>query len=154
MSSTKKFSGLASGRRLFIKSLGLGAVAAALPALTVKHAYALATQAAGNDGRFILLFLRGGMDGLFAIAPVSDPALPSLRPNISRKTMEQGISLAGTGSPHTLPARTWLTCSLRASCYSAHPPEPLTPAAATFRPKIFLKSAVAPQRASPASWHV
>ncbi|HEX8875019.1 MAG TPA: hypothetical protein VF780_10360, partial [Nitrosospira sp.] len=96
MSSAKNLSGFASGRRLFIKSLGLGIVATALPGLIVQRAHALATPAAGNDGRFILLFLRGGMDGLFAIAPVSDPALLSLRPNISRKTIEQGISLAGT----------------------------------------------------------
>lgn len=97
MSSAKNSSGLASGRRLFIKSLGLGIAAAALSGMVVQRAYALATPAAANDGRFILLFLRGGMDGLFAIAPVSDPALLSLRPNLSRKTMEQGISLAGTG---------------------------------------------------------
>lgn len=61
------------------------------------RAQALEAPAAGAEGRFLLVFLRGGMDGLFAFAPVADPALASLRPTLSRAVREQGIALAGSG---------------------------------------------------------
>ena len=48
-------------------------------------------------GRMILLFLRGGLDGLFAIAPTADSRLASLRPTLSRQVLESGIALGGSG---------------------------------------------------------
>ena len=53
--------------------------------------------ASSPDGRLIVLFLRGGFDGLFAVAPASDPRLPELRPNLSRELLKTGLSLSGTG---------------------------------------------------------
>jgi uncharacterized protein (DUF1501 family) len=82
-------------RRQILKAAGYGAALSLLPTLAVSRAYAYSTAAA--DGRFVLIFLRGGMDGLFCFAPVSDPTLASLRPSISQKIITQGISLAGTG---------------------------------------------------------
>lgn len=82
-------------RRSWLKAACGAATMALLPGLTVKQACALTTPDA--DGRFVLIFLRGGVDGLFVAAPVSDPLLQSLRPNISRQVIEQGISLAGSG---------------------------------------------------------
>ena len=82
-------------RRKLLKAAGYGAALALLPGLVVSRAMAYPTSAA--DGRFVMIFLRGGMDGLFAFAPVSDPVLASMRPNISQKAIAQGISLVGTG---------------------------------------------------------
>lgn len=48
-------------------------------------------------GRMIVLFLRGGMDGLFAMSPVVDPRLPDLRPSLSRTVLGQGYALGNTG---------------------------------------------------------
>jgi len=48
-------------------------------------------------GRMIVLFLRGGMDGLFAVTPVTDPHLSDLRPSLSRTVLAQGIALGTTG---------------------------------------------------------
>ena len=59
------------------------------------------------DGRLILLFLRGGLDGLFALAPASDPRLPELRPTLSRELLKSGISLNGSGF-RTHPTAAWL----------------------------------------------
>ncbi len=49
------------------------------------------------DGRFILVFLRGGLDGLFAFAPTADPLLTSLRPTLAKETLSHGIALGKTG---------------------------------------------------------
>jgi uncharacterized protein (DUF1501 family) len=45
----------------------------------------------------VLIFLRGGLDGLFAFAPVDDPQLAELRPTLSRAVLAQGIRLGQTG---------------------------------------------------------
>lgn len=84
-------------RRALLKALGIGVLAAGSPALTVRNAWAASAPAAGNDGRMIVIFLRGAMDGLFALAPVDDRNLAALRPNLSRKVIEQGARLNGTG---------------------------------------------------------
>ena len=41
-----------------------------------------APVAAASPGRLVVVFLRGGMDGLSAVAPVSDPRYHDLRPTI------------------------------------------------------------------------
>ena len=73
-------------RRQVLKALGMGigVLAAGSPALVVRNAWAAAAPAAGNDGRMIVIFLRGALDGLFALAPVDDRNLAALRPNLSR----------------------------------------------------------------------
>ena len=48
-------------------------------------------------GRMILIFLRGGFDGLFAFAPTADQRLASLRPTLAQQALENGIPLTGTG---------------------------------------------------------
>ena len=78
------------GRREFI---GCTVGAMALP---VFDAFALETLASGS-GRLVVLFLRGGLDGLFAIAPVSDPRLPECRPTLSEAMRATGIRLETTG---------------------------------------------------------
>lgn len=59
-------------RRQFL-SLAAGATAAAL---LPRFALAAASQ---SDSRFLLVFLRGGLDGLHALQPVGDPAFAGLR---------------------------------------------------------------------------
>ena len=66
-------------RRGFLKGVGVAAAAAALPAGTVRAAYA-----AGYTGDvLVVLSLRGGMDGLSLVAPVGDPDYARLRPTIA-----------------------------------------------------------------------
>ena len=55
----------------------LGASAAAL-AMSALPGFALAASSA-SDTRFLLVLLRGGMDGLHALQPVGDPAFAALR---------------------------------------------------------------------------
>ena len=57
-------------RRHVLAALGAGA--ALFPAR-------LALAAAPGDKRFVLVILRGGMDGLAAVPPYGDPALKDLR---------------------------------------------------------------------------
>lgn len=71
------------------------ATGAALATLPVLQAFAL--EAGPGDGRLVVIFLRGGMDGLFAVSPVDDPRLAALRPTLSRAVLEKGSRLPGTG---------------------------------------------------------
>ncbi len=80
-------------RRTFIKHFA--ASAGVVLAAGLNRASAYETRA--GQGRLILVFLRGGLDGLYAIAPVDDPLLASLRPGLSATVREKGIRLAGTG---------------------------------------------------------
>lgn len=50
-----------------------------------------------RDGRLVVVFLRGALDGLFAFAPVADPRLASLRPGLSREVLSNGIALGQSG---------------------------------------------------------
>ena len=84
-------------RRALLRALGAGTLLVGAPALAVRGAWAAPAPTAGNDGRMVVMFLRGAMDGLFALAPVDDRNLASLRPNLSRKPIEQGVRLNGTG---------------------------------------------------------
>lgn len=73
--------------------LGWSAGALTLPVLD-----AWAAESPGrSDGRLIVIFLRGGLDGLFAVSPVSDPRLAELRPTLSRSAVNEGLRLGGTG---------------------------------------------------------
>lgn len=71
-------------------------MAAAGLALPFLDAFAAASPTP-TDGRLILIFLRGGLDGLFAIAPVSDPRLPELRPTLAATALREGVRLGDTG---------------------------------------------------------
>ena len=54
-------------------------------------------QTSPPPGRLIVIFLRGGLDGLFAISPVAAPQLASLRPTLSRTVLAEGIALGNSG---------------------------------------------------------
>ena len=47
-------------------------------------------------GRFVLIFLRGGLDGLYAIAP-KESRLAELRPTLSPTLLADGLPLGSTG---------------------------------------------------------
>ena len=49
-----------------------------------------------SPGRFVLIFLRGGFDGLYAFAP-PDSRLAELRPTLSRALLAEGTALGSTG---------------------------------------------------------
>ncbi|MEN3374480.1 DUF1501 domain-containing protein [Dechloromonas sp. ZS-1] len=70
--------------------LGAGLLSAALPAFALE-------RPERPDGRFIFLFLRGGLDGLFAFAPAADPRLASLRPGLAKTVLSDGQPLGSTG---------------------------------------------------------
>lgn len=82
-------------RRGFLK-IGLAAGAVAF-GLQVRQALAYAVPGPKAEGRLIVVFLRGGLDGLFAFAPVDDSRLGALRPSLSATAASQGIRLQGTG---------------------------------------------------------
>jgi uncharacterized protein (DUF1501 family) len=62
----------------------------------LQSAYAL-EAASRPAGRFILVFLRGGLDGLFAFAPTADPRLAALRPTLASESLAHGIALGNSG---------------------------------------------------------
>jgi uncharacterized protein (DUF1501 family) len=68
-------------RRAFIKSAGLGFLALGLPPPFLVRA-AGARQDAGNKS-LVVVFQRGGMDGLNVVVPFKDPAYYALRPSIA-----------------------------------------------------------------------
>lgn len=75
MKSMRAFS-----RRTMLAGLGVGAMLAAAPF----NRYALTPAAAAtSDGNLIVgIFLRGGLDGLGAVAPLSDPRYQVMRPRL------------------------------------------------------------------------
>lgn len=76
-------------RRNFLK-------AATIPLCLPKASWVLA-QNTPTPGRLVVIFLRGGMDGLFAIAPVSAPQLAELRPSLAREVLANGLPLGNSG---------------------------------------------------------
>lgn len=64
--------------------------------LKVSDAFALARPEPA-PGRVVVLFLRGGLDGLFAFAPVADPQLAEYRPTLSQAVLARGVRLGNTG---------------------------------------------------------
>jgi len=77
-------------RRRFIER------SAACLALPVFNAFGLESQTP-VPGRLIVLFLRGGLDGLFALSPVSDPRLLEVRPSLAQTVLNKGLPLGTTG---------------------------------------------------------
>jgi uncharacterized protein (DUF1501 family) len=67
-------------RRVFLKSAGMGLLALGLPP-------SFLVRAAAADGKknkvLVVVFQRGGMDGLNAVIPFKDPAYYALRPTIA-----------------------------------------------------------------------
>lgn len=59
-------------RRSFLNTLAVGGLAGALPRLAV------AASASGRQ-RLVLVILRGGLDGLAAVAPYGDPDYQNAR---------------------------------------------------------------------------
>jgi len=84
-------------RRLFLQSLAASAAVTGLDTgLGVRQALAFETPNPGH-GRMVVIFLRGGLDGLYAFAPVADPRLVTLRPTIAKTVLTSGIALPGSG---------------------------------------------------------
>jgi len=77
-------------RRRFIQGCGAGLALRALDAFAFE-------SASQPPGRMIVLFLRGGLDGLFAISPVADPRLPDVRPSLARSVLAKGTALGASG---------------------------------------------------------
>jgi uncharacterized protein (DUF1501 family) len=72
----------AMSRRTLLKALGVGTVAiAAGPAIGMGAAFAADPGWSGDV--LVVLSLRGGFDGLSAVAPVGDPNLTTWRPSIA-----------------------------------------------------------------------
>jgi len=68
-------------RRSFLKSAGLGFVAMGLPPPFLVRA--AGAQSSGRKKVLIVIFQRGGMDGLNVVIPFKDRAYYQLRPNIA-----------------------------------------------------------------------
>lgn len=67
-------------RRFLAGGLGVGVAALGSQLATTRVAYAAPGTATGT---LVVLFLRGGMDGLSFLVPGADPDLPKLRPGIA-----------------------------------------------------------------------
>lgn len=68
-------------RRKFLKSTGLGVLALGLPPAFLVRAAGAQTSARGKV--LVVIFQRGGMDGLNAVIPFKDAAYYALRPTIA-----------------------------------------------------------------------
>jgi uncharacterized protein (DUF1501 family) len=73
------------------------ASSAAAISLNLRSALAYETPSGTDGGRLVVMFLRGGLDGLFAIAPVDDPKLSELRPTLASNVLSNGIRLEQSG---------------------------------------------------------
>ncbi|MGH9209979.1 MAG: DUF1501 domain-containing protein [Acidimicrobiales bacterium] len=69
-------------RRRFLAGAGMAGVASlGAQLVTTRASFAAATQS--DSGTLIVLFLRGGMDGLSVVVPADDPQLRDARPDIA-----------------------------------------------------------------------
>ncbi|HEX6174370.1 MAG TPA: hypothetical protein VF089_10165, partial [Candidatus Binatia bacterium] len=68
-------------RRSFLKSIGLGFVALGLPPTFLVRAAGAEQKSQGKV--LVVVFQRGGMDGLNVVVPFKDPAYYQLRSNIA-----------------------------------------------------------------------
>jgi uncharacterized protein (DUF1501 family) len=69
-------------RRAFLKGgLGIGVAALGAQLVTSRVSYAAAGEP--HSGALIVIFLRGGLDGLSMLVPANDPALLAARPHIA-----------------------------------------------------------------------
>ena len=84
-------------RRSFLKSAGLGFLALGLPPAFLVRAAGAEQAARGKV--LVVVFQRGGMDGLNVVVPFKDHAYYKLRPNIAiaepGSGAERGIDLDG-----------------------------------------------------------
>jgi len=89
-------------RRSFLKSAGLGFLALGLPPAFL--ARAAGAEPAGRGKVLVVVFQRGGMDGLNVVVPFKDPAYYNLRPNIAiaepASGAERAIDLDGFFALH------------------------------------------------------
>jgi len=74
-------------RRALLKTGGIGLFSVSIGGipLFLNQAVKAAKGVSQNRKTLITIFQRGGMDGLMAVAPFSDPMLPKLRPSLSMK---------------------------------------------------------------------
>jgi uncharacterized protein (DUF1501 family) len=86
-----------SNRRHFLKTLSAGALAAAYPGLSLARG--------DTDSRFVLVVLRGGLDGIGAVPPLGDPYYARARASLAL-TGDQALPLDGDFALH--PALTGL----------------------------------------------
>ena len=85
-------------RRTLLRALGLGsAMAVASPLVDMRVAFA--ADAGWSGDTVVVLFLRGGFDGLSAVAPLGDPHYATWRPGI-RLTANSALQLTGTFAMH------------------------------------------------------
>ena len=72
-------------RRTFLKGgLGIGVAALGSQLVTSRVSYAAAGEV--PSGTLVVIFLRGGLDGLSLLVPATDPALVAARPHIAVRT--------------------------------------------------------------------
>ena len=70
-------------RRTFLKAgLGVGVAALGSQLVTSRVSYAAAAEGSAV-GTLVVIFLRGGMDGLSLLVPTTDPALVASRPHVA-----------------------------------------------------------------------
>lgn len=82
-------------RRTFFKG-GLGVGVAALGAQLVTSRVSYANAATPSNGTLVVIFLRGGLDGLSLLVPVEDPYLLKRRPDIMARDSSSN-TLIGMG---------------------------------------------------------
>jgi uncharacterized protein (DUF1501 family) len=90
-------------RRTFLKG-GLGVGVATLASQLVTSRVAYADPATPSNGTLVVLFLRGGMDGLSLLVPANDPNLIKNRPDIAVRGdtligMDRGFALHPAMAP-------------------------------------------------------
>ena len=78
---TSAWSGGFNRRTFLAGGLGVGVAALGTQLVTSRVSYAAAGS--GGSGTLVVVFLRGGMDGLSMLVPANDPALKKERPNIA-----------------------------------------------------------------------
>lgn len=85
-------------RRTLLRALGLGsAMAVASPLVDMRVAFA--ADAGWSGDTVVVLFLRGGFDGLSAVAPLGDPHYATWRPGI-KLTANSALQLTETFAMH------------------------------------------------------
>jgi uncharacterized protein (DUF1501 family) len=110
-------------RRTFLKG-GLGVGVAALGSQLVTSRVAYAEPGTATNGTLVVLFLRGGMDGLSLLVPTTDPNLITNRPGIAVRgssliAMDRGFAL----HPAMAPLRSLITAGKVAAVPAVSTPD-------------------------------
>lgn len=74
----------------------LGGLAGLSACAVAPAAWALSQPQRAN-GRLLVVFLRGGLDGLFVFGPTADPHFAEWRPSLSRPLLNEGKALGRSG---------------------------------------------------------